>query len=73
MPMMRQVQEHAKDWDSGGSMLNFLVPPLAAYYPNSAKTYLIVKEEHEHKAKALFADTNVHVTINGKRHLVGPT
>ena len=54
-------------------MLNFLVPPLAAYYPNSAKTYLIVKEEHEHKAKALFADTNVHVTINGKRHLVGPT
>ena len=26
-------------------------------------------EEHENKAKALFADTDVHITINGKRHL----
>ena len=43
--------------------------PTFGYHPNSAKTYLIVKEEHENKAKALFADTDVHVTINGKRHL----
>ena len=43
--------------------------PTFGYYPNGAKTYLIVKEEFEDKAKALFADTNVHITINGKRHL----
>ena len=46
-----------------------LLGPTFGYYPNSVKTYLVVKEEHEHKAKALFADTNVHVTINGKCHL----
>ncbi len=28
-----------------------------------------MKEEHENKAKVLFAHTNVHITINGKRHL----
>ena len=42
--------------------------PTFGYHPNGAKTYLIVKEEHENKAKALFADTDVHITINGKRH-----
>ena len=35
------------------------------YHPNAVKTYLIIKEEHENKAKALFADTDVHITING--------
>ena len=43
--------------------------PTFGYYPNSTKTYLIVKEEHENKAKALFADTGVHITIDSKRHL----
>ena len=43
--------------------------PTFGYHPNDAKTYLIVKEEHENKAKAPFADTDVHITINGKRHL----
>ena len=43
--------------------------PTFGYHPNGAKIYLIVKEEHENKAKALFADTDVHITINGKRHL----
>ena len=43
--------------------------PTFGYHPNGVKTYLIVKEEHDNKAKALFADTDVHITINGKRHL----
>ena len=30
---------------------------------------MIVKEEHETKAKALSADTDVNITNNGKRHL----
>ena len=28
-----------------------------------------MKEDHENKAKALFADTDVHITTNGKHHL----
>ena len=43
--------------------------PTFGYHPNAVKTYLIIKEEHDNKAKALFADTDVHITINGKRHL----
>ena len=39
--------------------------PTFGYHPNAVKTYLITKEEHENKAKALFADTDVHITING--------
>ena len=45
------------------------VGPTFGYYPNSTKTYLIVKEEHENKAKALFANTDVHITTHGKWHL----
>ena len=44
--------------------------PTFSYFPNSTKTYLIVKEEYESKARELFsADTEVHVTTDGKRHL----
>ena len=52
-------------WDQ----IDHLGPTYFGYHPNGAKTYLIVKEEHEKKAKARFADTDVHITINGKRHL----
>ena len=33
------------------------------------KTHLVVKPDHEAKARALFADTGVNVTTDGKRHL----
>ena len=33
--------------------------PTFGYHPNAVKTYLIIKEEHDNKAKALFADTDV--------------
>ena len=52
-----------------GEVPRRIIAKAFGYHPNSAKTYLIVKEEYENKAKALFADTDVHVTINGKRHL----
>ena len=39
------------------------------YHPNASKTYLVVKPEHESKARQLFADTGVQITIQGKRHL----
>ena len=31
------------------------------YHPNASKTYLVVKEEYESKAKQLFADTDVQI------------
>ena len=43
--------------------------PSFGYYPNASKTYLVVKEEFEASAIELFADTDVHVTTEGKRHL----
>ncbi len=43
--------------------------PAFGYYPNASKTYLVIKEEHETQARQLFADTDVHITIQGKRHL----
>ena len=51
-------------WDQVGYL-----GPTFGYYPNGTKTYLIVKKEHENRAKALFADTDVNITINAKRHL----
>ena len=39
------------------------------YYPNASKTYLVVKQEYEEPAKEAFADTDVHITTHGKRHL----
>ena len=43
--------------------------PLFSYYPNGAKTHLIVKEDYVSKAKDIFADTKVHITTDGMRHL----
>ena len=39
------------------------------YYPNGSKTHLIVKPEHEETARQLFTDTDVNISIEGKRHL----
>ena len=75
-PTVQQVW-YADDTTSSGSCSDLRtwwdqlqkLGPIFGYHPNSSKTYLVVKEEHEEKAKALFADTNVHITIHGKRHL----
>ena len=75
-PTVQQVW-YADDATSSGSCSDLRawwdqlqqLGPIFGYHPNSSKTYLVVKEEHEEKAKALFADTNVHITIHGKCHL----
>ena len=43
--------------------------PLFGYYPYGAKIHLIVKEKYVSKAKDLFADTEIHITTDGMRHL----
>ena len=66
-PTVQQVW-YADDATSAGSSLDLRAwwgeiqqyGPLFGYYPNSSKTYLVVKEEHEQNANALFADTHNH-------------
>ena len=43
--------------------------PAFGYYPNASNIYLVVKQEHGTCARQLFADTEVHITLHGKRHL----
>ena len=43
--------------------------PTFGYYPNGSKTHLVVKPEHEETARQLFTDTDVNISIEGKRHL----
>jgi hypothetical protein len=37
--------------------------------PKRFKTHLVVKPEHEETARQLFTDTDVNISIEGKRHL----
>ena len=43
--------------------------PKYGYYPNSSKTWLIVKESHLANAYAAFANTGVNITAEGRPYL----
>ena len=45
------------------------IGPEYGYFPNSSKTWLIVKEEHLGEAKQLFHETGVKISHGGKSHL----
>ena len=45
------------------------IGPDYGYYPNSSKTWLIVKDSNLEEAKTLFQGTGVSITAEGKRHL----
>ena len=47
--------------------------PMYGYFPNSVKTNMIVKAQHEQKARAVFKGTEVNITVDGKRYLVEPS
>ena len=40
--------------------------PLYGYFPNSSKTYLVVKEDHLDTAKDVFQDSNIQITTTGR-------
>ena len=46
-----------------------IIGPEYGYFPNSSKTWLIVKEKHLGKAKQLFHETGVKISYGGKSHL----
>ena len=41
--------------------------PQFGYFPNPAKTWLIVKEQHQGAALDAFGDTSINITSQGKR------
>ena len=54
-------------WDQ----LNFLGPKFG-YYPNAAKTWLVVKNNFSASAAAAFANTGVKITSEGRPYLGVP-
>ena len=43
--------------------------PKYGYFPKASKSYLIVKEDKLGEARNVFNNSNVSITIEGKRHL----
>uniref|UniRef100_A0A1X7SU22 Reverse transcriptase domain-containing protein n=1 Tax=Amphimedon queenslandica TaxID=400682 RepID=A0A1X7SU22_AMPQE len=46
--------------------------PLFGYFPNSVKTWLLVKPSSADDAKAIFEDTNISITTEGRPVLGSP-
>ena len=83
-PLIHQLEKegikqawYADDATAGGSLKPLKewwdqivdLGPAYGYYPNAAKTWLIVKEDHQEEARILFNNTGVSITTEGKRHL----
>ena len=58
------LQDLKKWWDEISSL-----GPGYGYFPNSSKTYLIVKPKYIEQATTLFAGQGIQVTAGGRRHL----
>ena len=48
------------------------ISPSFGYFPNSAKTWLIVHQDHLEKARSLFGNTRVQISTDGRRELGAP-
>ena len=53
--------------DSWGKLT--VLGPERSYFPRASKSYLTVKEDELSEARNVFNDSNVNITIKGKRHL----
>ena len=45
--------------------------PDYGYYPNASKSWLVVKEDHLTAAEAIFSDSGISITNEGRRYLGG--
>ena len=59
--------ERLKNW---WDLLNE-IGPLYGYFPNGAKTYMLVKPQHITKAREIFKDTDIMISEEGERYLGG--
>ena len=48
------------------------IGPMYGYYPNASKSWLLVKEQHLHKATDIFRGTDVSITSEGRSVLGSP-
>ena len=39
------------------------------YHPNASKTFVLVKSSSEHKARQMYAGTDVSIYVDGRHHL----
>ena len=83
LPLIHRVNQSVKqawcadDATATGSMETLLTwwddlvsyGPQYGYHVNASKTWLITKGEHHAEAAALFQDTSVNITTDGKPHL----
>ena len=56
---------HLRNW---WNELNSIGPSFG-YFPNAVKTWLVVKEDQQLEAEALFHDTDINITCSGRPHL----
>ena len=68
---------YAHDFSAGGSISSLKcwcdtlceLDPKFGHFPEPTKSWLIVKSDCPDKAIHIFKDTNIQITIQGKRHL----
>ena len=72
-----KIAAYADDFSAGGSVENLhhwwkvlcQLGPKFGYFPEASKCWLIVKPEAYDKATSAFKDTDIKITVEGKRHL----
>ena len=84
LPLIRAVSTpgakqtwYADDAAAGGNLRHIrqwwnllaAVDPDFGYFANSSMSCLVVKEQHLAEAERVFAETGLHITCEGKRHL----
>ncbi len=61
-------------WENSGSsqVVMCTIGPRYGYFPKASKTWLITKSDSLSTATALFQDTEVRITSEGRPHLGSP-
>ena len=85
MPLINELAHHvetqqvwfADDASDAGKLAKIKVwwdllsarGPAYGYFPNASKTWLLVKDSYEQKARKIFSGTNINITTEGRRLL----
>ena len=85
VPLINELAKHvrtkqvwyADDASDGGTLENVKAwweylsvrGPAYGYFPNAAKTWLLVKSDHHQRAQQLFGNTDINITTEGRRLL----